>query len=61
MRRQAFVLIGSAILLLMTVAPAWAQETIEYYGVDVTGSVRVVFDAGARWWRGTTTSRSGRR
>ncbi len=36
----------SALLLLIVPAtPARAQETIEYYGTDHLGSVRVVFDA----------------
>jgi RHS repeat-associated protein len=40
MRRLLLALIG----LVLTPALARAQETVEYYGADMLGSVRVVFD-----------------
>jgi RHS repeat-associated protein len=51
MQRAVTRLAGAtALLLAASVAPTFAQtgETIEYYGIDAIGSVRVVFDpAGA--------------
>jgi RHS repeat-associated protein len=38
-------ILGTALLLLVFAAPAAAQETVEYYGLDALGSVRVLFDA----------------
>ncbi|HEX5473770.1 MAG TPA: RHS repeat-associated core domain-containing protein [Vicinamibacterales bacterium] len=44
-RRLAAALFGLALLALPSVAAA-QSETVEYYGTDAAGSVRVVFDAG---------------
>ena len=34
----------ATILLGVNVAPVTPQETVEYYGLDALGSVRVIFD-----------------
>jgi RHS repeat-associated protein len=45
--RQTHLVIGLALFLagLFTPQPAGAQESVEYYGTDAIGSVRIVFDA----------------
>jgi RHS repeat-associated protein len=39
------LMVAAALITLLLPAPLAAQETIEYYGTDALGSVRVVFDA----------------
>jgi RHS repeat-associated protein len=42
--REVMLVGAVALCLLVAAAPVSAQETVEYYGTDPLGSVRVVFD-----------------